>query len=155
MLIDDYLRAEGGPDLGAQDFAVLATDVSAGVLETARAGRYSDRQVTRGMPRAWVARYFRRMEGGWEIDGRLRALVQFRRVNLMDSFAGLGPVDVIFCRNVLIYFDDAARRRICDRFADLLPPDGLLVLGAVENLYGVSTRFASERIGATLVYRRL
>jgi chemotaxis protein methyltransferase CheR len=155
MLIDDYLAAEGGADLGFDDFPVLGTDISARVLEAARAGRYSDREVRHGVAAGWVGRYFQRADRAWLVHARLRERVEFRQVNLMDPFGGLAPVDVIFCRNVLIYFDEAARRRICDRFADLLPPGGLLVLGAVENLYGISSRFASERLGPTLVYRRV
>ena len=154
MLIDDYLSAEGAPDLRTQDFVVLATDVSARVLEVARAGRYGDREVARGVSPPWRERYFRRAGKGWVIDEKLRGMVAFRRANLMENFTGLGRLDLIFCRNVLIYFDESARRRVCERFADMLTPDGLLVLGTVENLYGVSTRFVSERLGPTLVYRK-
>jgi chemotaxis protein methyltransferase CheR len=155
MLIDDYLAAEGRVDPGPGDFPVLATDISARVLEVARAGRYSDREVRRGVTAPWVGRYFRQAERGWVVDARLRERIEFRQGNLLDPFNGLAPVDVIFCRNVLIYFDEAARRHTCERFADLLPPGGLLVLGAVENLYGISSRFIAERLGPTLVYRRL
>jgi chemotaxis protein methyltransferase CheR len=154
MMIDDYLAAEGGADLGPGDFPVLATDISARVLEAARAGRYSDHDVRRGVGAAWVRRFFQRADRAWVVDARLRGRIEFRQLNLLDPFSGLAPVDVIFCRNVLIYFDEAARRRTCDRFADLLPPDGLLVLGAVENLYGISSQFVAERRGPTLLYRR-
>jgi chemotaxis protein methyltransferase CheR len=155
MLIDDYLGAEGGPELRARDFVVRATDISARVLGVAQAGRYTGREVARGLSPAWRGRYFRPSAGGWVVDERLRGMVEFRRANLLEDGTGLGPVDLIFCRNVLIYFDESARRRVCDRFADLLRPDGLLVLGTVENLYGISTRFVSERLGPTLVYRKV
>jgi chemotaxis protein methyltransferase CheR len=155
MLIDDYLRAAAGSDLRPRDFAILATDISTRVLDVARAGCYSEREVARGVQPEWIGRYFRRVGESLVIDAGLRKIVEFRKVNLMDNFTGLGMVDVIFCRNVLIYFDEAARRRTCERFADMLPPGGVLVLGTVENLYGVSSRFASERIGPTLVYRRV
>jgi chemotaxis protein methyltransferase CheR len=154
MMIDDYLRAEGR-DLRASNFGILATDISDRVLAVARAGRYSDAEVERGVSPAWRERYFQRVERDWVIAGRLRELVAFRRFNLMESFAALGWVDIIFCRNVLIYFDEAARRRLCDGFADLLPANGLLVLGAAENLYGISTRLVAERIEPTLVYRKI
>jgi chemotaxis protein methyltransferase CheR len=154
MMIDDYVGAEGS-DLRAPEFAILASDISPKVLETARAGRYSDWEVARGVNRAWQKRYFQRGEQSWMINGELRKMIEFRKINLMENFTGLGTVDVIFCRNVLIYFDEAARRRICDRFADLLAPAGLLVLGTVENLYGISTRFVAEHLGPTLVYCKL
>jgi chemotaxis protein methyltransferase CheR len=154
MMIDDYLASEGSADLRLGDFPVLATDISARVLEAARAGRYSEREVRRGVSAAWVGRYFRQADRAFDVDARLRESIEFRQVNLMDPFSGLAPVDVIFCRNVLIYFDEAARRRVCDRFADLLPPGGLLILGAVENLYGISSRFVVERRDPTLMFRR-
>ncbi len=84
----------------------------------------------------------------------MRRLVTYRRLNLVHPYIGLGQFDVIFCRNVLIYFDDDARRAICDRLWNLLTPAGLLVLGSVENLYGISTRFESIHMGETIVYRK-
>jgi chemotaxis protein methyltransferase CheR len=154
MMVDDFLRSPDGADLKPRDFAVIATDISPQALAAARAGRYTDPEVLRGVSPAWRARYFHQDGAGWKIDARLRHLIEFRQVNLMDHFGGLGPVDVIFCRNVLIYFDEAARRRLCDRFAEMLAPDGWLVLGAVENLYGITSRFASEHVGPTVVYRK-
>jgi chemotaxis protein methyltransferase CheR len=154
MLVDDFLRTAEGSGLGAKDFAIIATDISLRVLELARAGRFSDGEVTRGVPPAWRERYFHQEGSAWKIDAKLRHLIEFRQVNLMDHFGGLGPVDVIFCRNVLIYFDEASRRRICDRFAEMLAADGWLVLGAVENLYGITSRFAAEHMGPALAYRK-
>jgi chemotaxis protein methyltransferase CheR len=154
MIVDDFLVQEGA-GLRAADFAILATDISPAVLATARAGSYADREMARGVSPSWQARYFRRAGTGWQIDPRLQKMIEFRRLNLMDPIDSLGSMDTIFCRNVLIYFDEAARRRICDRFADLLVPGGYLILGVVENLYGISTRFVSEFLGPSLVYRRI
>jgi chemotaxis protein methyltransferase CheR len=154
MLIDDYRLSARGQDLEAADFAILATDISAEALATARSGQYNE-QSMRDVPQHFRDRYFQPTQHGWVISDELRRLIEFRRVNLMDKVLALGMMDVIFCRNVLIYFDDAARRRICERLADLLTPGGYLVLGAVENLYAVSARFASEHLGATLVYRNI
>jgi chemotaxis protein methyltransferase CheR len=155
MLTDDFLRTESARDLRAGDFAILGTDISARVLEKARAGRYQDREVVRTVRPVFLQRYFRREGAEWVIDDRLRAMVEFRRVNLMDDITGLGFFDVILCRNVLIYFDEAARRRICQHFAEMLPPGGLLILGAVENLYGITTHFTSLALGETVVYRKV
>ena len=75
-------------------------------------------------------------------------------MNLIQPFSGLGVFEVILCRNVLIYFDDATRRRICDQFFAMLADGGWLLLGSAENLYGISDRFTSVRFGDTLVYRK-
>ena len=85
---------------------------------------------------------------------QIRQLVEFRRVNLVQPFLGLGTFDVIFCRNVLIYFDEATRRRICDQFHAVLTDGGWLILGSAENLYGIDERFQSQTVGDTLLYRK-
>ena len=133
---------------------MLATDISSRALEAARAGRYSEQHMKRGVSQAFRTRYFRPVKQEWIIADRLRDMIEFRRINLTDNFTALGMVDVIFCRNILIYFDDARRQRICEHFAEMLRPKGLLILGAAENLYGIDTRFASEHKGPTLVYRK-
>jgi len=81
-------------------------------------------------------------------------MVEFRRVNLTQPFLGLGTMDLIFCRNVLIYFDLATRRRICDQFYTMLSDGGWLMLGSAENLYGIHDRFQSQRLGESLLYRK-
>jgi chemotaxis protein methyltransferase CheR len=154
MAIDDYVAANPKGAWRSERFGILATDVSTRALEAARLGRYSDREVNRGLTAAQRDRCFNPDGNGWLIDDGLKQRVQFTRINLIEPFHSVGLVDVIFCRNVLIYFDDPTRRRICDGFAEILRPGGYLFLGEVENLYGVSTHFVSERIGRTLVYRR-
>lgn len=145
------VNAAGGP----QDFTLLATDVSAKALAVARAGRYTDAEAARGLSPDRLRRHFARDGRHWVAADRLRGAIDFRRLNLTEGFGHLPAMDVIFCRNVLIYFDEPTRRGIVDRFAANLPPGGLLVLGAVENLYGITDRFASERVGGTTVYRRV
>jgi chemotaxis protein methyltransferase CheR len=88
------------------------------------------------------------------VRDEVRRLVEFRRVNLVQPLAGLGTFDGIFCRNVLIYFDEATRRRVSEQLAELLDDGGWLVLGAAENLYGISDRFETLSVGTTLVYRK-
>jgi chemotaxis protein methyltransferase CheR len=154
ILIIEYLSSFRGKDLAAADFSILATDISSAALNIARTGHYSDFSI-RDVPTSLRDRYFENKKPGWIVRSELTRLIEFRKINLMDDCPGLGMMDCIFCRNVLIYFDDNSRRRICERLADLLTPGGYLVLGAVENLYAVSTRFASEHLGATLVYRKI
>lgn len=154
MVLLDFLAAGRAPGVLESDFSILATDISARVLATAREARYSDREVQRGVPGDSLERYFRRDEDQWVACDRVRRLVTFRRLNLVQPFIGLGQFDVIFCRNVLIYFDEETRRQIADRLHQLLSPGGLLLLGSVENLYGVSTRFESIHLGDTILFRK-
>jgi chemotaxis protein methyltransferase CheR len=154
MTLLDWLAINRPVGVTENDFSFLATDISARVLNTAREGRYNDREIQRGVSPELQGRYFRRDGDGWLLSERLRRMVTFRQLNLVRPYLGLGLFDVIFCRNVLIYFDDETRRQICERLCNLLTPGGLLVLGAVENLYGVSARFESIHMGETIVYRR-
>ena len=81
-------------------------------------------------------------------------MASFRAMNFMDNFSGLGVFDLIFCRNVLIYFDEATKNRIFDRFAAMLEPDGCLILGGSENIYGLTSAFRSRKEGLTLLYEK-
>lgn len=150
MLVRDYLDAARVP----AEFSILATDVSAAVLAKAAAGDYDHRELSRGVSPAVLHRHFQKRGRHHGVRDEVRRLVEFRRVNLVESVLGLGTFDAIFCRNLLIYFDEATRRRLCAEFAAMLPVGGWLVLGAAENLYGVSERFESVRFGETLLFRR-
>jgi chemotaxis protein methyltransferase CheR len=141
-------------DAQLQGAEVLATDISARVLAVAQAGEYSDRELVRGLTPAQAARFFERRGDAWVVREVLRRLVRFQRLNLTQTWSGLGTFDVIFCRNVLIYFDDETRRRVCRQLHDVLEDRGWLILGAAENLYGISEEFTSLRLGETLVYRK-
>jgi chemotaxis protein methyltransferase CheR len=154
MVLQDFLRAGRAAGLEEQDFRILATDVSARVLAVAAAGEYSRREVARGLTPGQVERYFTPRGRGFAVREEVRRLVEFRRVNLVQSLAGLGTFDGILCRNVLIYFDEATRRRVSEQLAALLDDGGWLVLGAAENLYGISERFETLAVGTTLVYRK-
>lgn len=111
---------------------IVASDISASALETARSGLYNQFEVQRGLPVALLLRHFQRDLEKWRITERLRAQVQFQQVNLIDDFSRFGPFDVIFCRNVLMYFDQATRKTVLNRLARTLTPDGILMLGATE-----------------------
>jgi chemotaxis protein methyltransferase CheR len=154
MLIDDYRTTVRGRDLEASDFSILATDISADSLAFARKGVYSQ-QAIRDVADAFRDRYFGRTKDGWAIREELARRIEYRKLNLTDVPLSVGMMDLIFCRNVLIYFDDATRRRVCEHLADSLVPGGYLLLGTVENLYTISSRFTSEHIGPTLLYRRI
>ncbi|MEQ8861274.1 MAG: CheR family methyltransferase [Pseudomonadales bacterium] len=134
---------------------ILATDVDAHCVELARAGIYEEAAAS-GLDRSRLAahclRGIGRNQGSIRIRPEVRELVRFQVQNLLDPWPALGAFDVVFCRNVVIYFDDASQRMLFDRFADRLKPGGLMVIGHSENLQRVSSRFA--RLGRT-IYRRV
>jgi chemotaxis protein methyltransferase CheR len=126
MLIEEM------PELAGWDVSILATDLDAGVIARAEAGLFSEFDVQRGLPVAMLAKYFRRERGGWRVLPSIRARVRFRVLNLLESFAGLGPFEVTFCRNVLIYFDPATKDYVLARLSGVLADEGYLVLGAAD-----------------------
>ena len=120
---------------------IVATDLSTEVLEKAKAGAYSQFEVQRGLPIQMLIKYFTQVGETWRIAPELRAMVQFRPFNLMNDFASLGMFDVVFCRNVLIYFDQPTKVGVLDRMARVVERDGYLVLGAAETVVGLTDSF--------------
>jgi chemotaxis protein methyltransferase CheR len=117
---------------------VLATDLSPEVLAKARAGLYSQFEVQRGLPIQLLLAHFTQVGAQWQIAPQLRAMVTFRTINLVRDFGALGAFDIIYCRNVLIYFDAPTRAAVLRRLAAALAPDGALLLGAAESVHGLS-----------------
>ena len=120
---------------------ILATDISNEVLEKAKAGIYSQFEVQRGLPIQLLIKYFTQVGETWQIAPEIRAMVQFRPFNLLNDFAGLGMFDIVFCRNVLIYFDQPTKVGVLDRMARTTERDGYLVLGAAETVVGLTDSF--------------
>ena len=120
---------------------IIATDLSQEVLEKSRAGIYSQFEVQRGLPIQLLVKYFRQTGEFWQINADIRAMVQHRQLNLLHDFSGLGVFDVIFCRNVLIYFDQDTKVNVFNRLAKAAEADGFLVLGAAETVVGLTDTF--------------
>ena len=120
---------------------ILATDLADAVLDRARQGLYSQFEVQRGLPIQLLVKYFKQTGELWQINADLRAMVQHRQLNLLHDFGSLGMFDVIFCRNVLIYFDQDTKINIFNRLAKVIEPDGFLVLGAAETVVGLTEAF--------------
>jgi chemotaxis protein methyltransferase CheR len=106
---------------------ILATDLSQEVIEKSKAGLYTQFEVQRGLPIAMLVKYFKQTAEMWQINADIRAMVQHRQLNLLKDFSHLGTFDV-FCRNVLIYFDQDTKAGIFDRFTRVIEPDGVLAL---------------------------
>ena len=120
---------------------ILATDISNEVLEKAKSGLYSQFEVQRGLPIQLLLKYFAKVGEAWQVAPELRAMVSFRHVNLLHDFGHLGSFDLLFCRNVLIYFDQPTKTGVLDRLARVIEPDGFLVLGAAETVIGLTEAF--------------
>ena len=140
---------EMGLALNGWRVEVLATDLSQEVLEKSKTGLYSQFEVQRGLPIQLLVKYFKQTGELWQINADLRAMVQHRQLNLLHDFSRLGIFDVIFCRNVLIYFDQETKINIFNRLAKAIEPDGFLMLGAAETLVGLMDAFkpVTERRG--------
>jgi chemotaxis protein methyltransferase CheR len=132
---------EMGAALTGWRVEIIATDLSQEVLEKAKSGIYSQFEVQRGLPIQMLMKYFKQNGETWQINPELRAMIQHRQLNLLHDFAQLGTFDVIFCRNVLIYFDQDTKINIFNRLARQIEPDGFLVLGAAETVVGLTDTF--------------
>ena len=122
---------------------IVATDLSTEILDKAQAGAYSQFEVQRGLPIQLMIKYFKQQGDRWLIDSAIRAMVKFRGLNLLDDFTPIGQFDVIFCRNVLIYFDQPTKTMVLERMARLVPMDGYLFLGGAETVIGITDKFQS------------
>lgn len=120
---------------------IVATDLSQAVLEKSRAGLFSQFEVQRGLPIHLLVKYFAQKGELWQLNADIRSMVQHRQLNLLHDFSQLGTFDVIFCRNVLIYFDQDTKINIFNRLARLMEADGFLVLGAAETVVGLTDTF--------------
>jgi len=127
-----------GPALAGFRVDILATDLSSDVLARAKTGIYSQFEVQRGLPIQLLVQHFTQVGENWQISPEIRAMVQFRPLNLLNDFTPLGTFDVVFCRNVLIYFDQPTKIDVLDRLAKRMAPDGYLLLGAAETVVGLT-----------------
>jgi chemotaxis protein methyltransferase CheR len=131
------------PILSGWKVEIVATDISPSVLERAREGLYSTFEVQRGMPIQMLIRHFDQVDQQWRIKSELRKNITFRPANLLDDLSVLGMFDIVLCRNVLIYFDQPTKTRILHAIARRIAPDGTLLLGGAESVFGLCDAFVS------------
>lgn len=148
MLIADQF---GG--LPGWDVSIIGTDLSTAILERARSGRYSQLEVNRGLPAKYLAKYFTRDGSDWVLSPAIRDMVEFRPMNLTVPWSDLPRFDIVFFRNVLIYFEVEKKREIFGRLFSSMKPDGYLLLGAAETTYGLSESFVRVAWDKTAYYR--
>jgi chemotaxis protein methyltransferase CheR len=132
---------EIGKDLRGWRVEIVATDLSTEVLEKARSGIYSQFEVQRGLPALMLIKYFAQVGETWQIAPEIRGMVKFMPLNLLNDFSHLGRFDLVLCRNVLIYFDQATKICVLERVAEATERDGFLVLGGAETVVGLTDRF--------------
>ena len=129
--------------VGDRRVEIVGTDIAREQVARARAGIYSQFEVQRGLPVTLLMKYFRKEAQGWRIADAIRAMARFQEFNLLADLRPLGRFDVVFCRNVLIYFDPPTKRRVLEAIARQMPADGVLYLGGAETVMGISDRFVS------------
>ncbi len=132
---------EMGRDLRGWQIEMLATDLSGEVLEKAKSGVYSQFEVQRGLPVLLLIKYFAQVGDMWQLAPEVRSMATFKQLNLLHDFSHLGAFDVVFCRNVLIYFDQETKKNVLERLAGVTAADGYLVLGGAETVVGLTTAF--------------
>jgi chemotaxis protein methyltransferase CheR len=143
------LLEEGFSDWNLQ---ILGTDFSSQALERARAGAYQQIEVNRGLPAPLLVKYFRRAGVNWQLSDAVRQMVRFETIDLRKSMRALGPFDVVFCRNVMIYFDAATKKKILNELHGTLFRSGWLLLGGAETAFGAEEWFEKQNAGAATVY---
>jgi chemotaxis protein methyltransferase CheR len=140
-------------DLNQYNLRLLGTDISNRAVAQASRGVYNKVEMERGLPGGKLERYFSAQDGGWKIKDEIRAMASFSTINLLDNYPSLGKFDIIFCRNVAIYFSDQDKTNLYKRLAAVLEPDGYLIIGATESLTGVSSLFAAQRHMRSVFYQ--
>jgi chemotaxis protein methyltransferase CheR len=143
---------EMGPQIAGWRFEIIGTDLSGDVLERAKAGAYTQFEVQRGLPIQMLLKYFTQNGDQWLISPEIRSMVHYRTLNLLNDFSALGQFDIVYCRNVLIYFDQPTKIDVLNRTARLTASDGYLLLGAAETVVGLTDAFkpVPERRGLYL-----
>ncbi len=147
------LMAESFPQLASWNVRCIASDISDEVLERARQGNFRTVEVNRGLPEPLLEKYFRPEGKDWLIAESIRRQVEFRRINLIQAWPSLPPMDVVLMRNVLIYFDAETKQAILGKVRKLLRPDGYLLLGTTETTLNLDPEFCQVQFGRTACYQ--
>jgi len=148
MVVREYF-----PAFATWDLRIVATDISGEMLARSRSGRYSQLEINRGVPGAFLTRYFERIEREWQVRGDLRKMVEFRELNLAAPWGAMPLADLILLRNVLIYFDVETKRSVLGKIRKVLRPGGYLMLGTAETTVNLDDAFELVRSDGTAYYR--
>jgi chemotaxis protein methyltransferase CheR len=146
---------EAGVELSGWSVRIIGVDLSEAVLARARKARFTQSEVNRGLPAGLLAKYFDSVEGEWQLKSIVRDRVELRQMNLIEPWPALPSIDLLFMRNVLIYFDVATKKAILARARQAMAPDGYLLLGGAETTINIDDKFESKSVGASIVYRQV
>jgi chemotaxis protein methyltransferase CheR len=135
------------------DIEILGTDLSVQILDRARAGRFMQIEVNRGLPAKYLVKYFERAGIDWQLKDEVRRMVRFRPFDLRQSMSALGSFDIVLCRNVLIYFDVETKKKILGQIRRVLLPGGYLILGGAETTLNLDDNFKRTQVGPAVLYR--
>jgi chemotaxis protein methyltransferase CheR len=149
IIIKELLRDSPG-----YSFTLLGTDISDAAIAQASYGKYNRFEIERGLDKKFLQKYFNLFGDSYKIKDEIRAMVNFRKLNLMQPLSALGKFDIIFCRNVAIYFTLDDRKKLFNKLADCLTDDGYLVIGSTESLTGICPRFVPKRHLRTIFYQK-
>jgi chemotaxis protein methyltransferase CheR len=147
------LLCEHFPELAGWNVKIFGTDLSDDVLDKARAARFSQIEMNRGLPATLLAKYFRRDGMQWELDANVRKMASFCKLNLIERWPPLPLMDVVFLRNVLIYFSPETKKTILQKVRQAMSPHAVLFLGAAETTMGLDAAFSREQIDNSVFYR--
>jgi chemotaxis protein methyltransferase CheR len=151
IIVQEFLQANPGSyPAGVQ---IVATDISSRVLDYAKAGHYDDGEISRGMEASRRDRFFTNADDRWQVRPEIKSRIQFKQMNLQNSYTALGEFDVIFCRNVLIYFSSELKTDILERMSSQLNSSGYLVLGGSEAPNRYTAKYAMQRLPQGVVYK--
>ncbi|QEL13775.1 CheR family methyltransferase [Limnoglobus roseus] len=149
MLLREHFSAQ----LAGWSVKILGTDLSTQVIDQAKAGRYTQLEMNRGLPAAYLIKYFTKHDADWVLNDDVRAMVEFRTFNLLDPFTAVPPCDLLLMRNVLIYFDLNTKKMILDKVRRVLRPDGHLFLGGAETTLNIDNGYERVAGNDTTTYR--
>ncbi len=134
--------------------SITAVDISRKILERAKKGIYLDNEIGKGISPEFMEGYFTRQGGHWAVKSIIKSMVNFKELNLAEPFTFIGTFDVIFCRNVIIYFPIELKKRIIRQFYEMLNPAGVFIMGASESIYNISDDFVTIHEGSSIYYIR-
>jgi len=149
MIIQEYF-----PILANWQVEITATDISQQAIQKGAAGRFTQVEVNRGLPITLLIKHFRQQGAFWIVNEKLKGLIHFRQLNLLGPFTGIGTFDVIFCRYVLIYFEQETKRQILEKLIKALNPGGYLFLGATETPVGLPAAMKRVPVGRTACWQK-
>lgn len=136
------------------NFHLLGTDISNEAISQASYGKYNKFEIDRGLGQQELTKYFQSVGDSWKIKDEIRAMVKFQKLNLMQPFSSLGKFDIIFCRNVAIYFSLDDRKKLFEKIASSLEDDGFLLIGSTESLSGINAQLIPKRHLRSIFYQK-